>query len=61
MTHRLPFAMRARISRVRQARYRTDPAYRLARLNEARIRRGQPPATDLSQCRLRVPVDDRGE
>ena len=45
--YKLPLAKRMRISARRKERYATEPAYRLARLNENRRRKGLPPLTSL--------------
>ena len=34
-------------------RYATDPAYRLDRINRARVRVGLPPRASLDECQLR--------
>jgi hypothetical protein len=48
--------LKRRIYRARwlRERYRSDPAYRLARLNKDRIRRGLPPHTSLDQVASRI-------
>lgn len=65
MTYKLPYAKRMRISARRKERYSTEPEYRLARINERRLRDGAPPRATLDEVGLqRDPAtrqrDDRG-
>ncbi len=38
-------------------RYRTDPEFRLKRINRARLQLGLPPRASLEEVRMRVPMD----
>jgi hypothetical protein len=49
MTYALPLATRRRIAQRRNARYRTDPDYRLKRINDARAQRGASPIASLDE------------
>lgn len=49
MTFKLPLDRRRRASESRKARYWSDDAYRLARINEARARRGAAAIDTLSE------------
>lgn len=42
-----------------RARYATDPAYRLDRINRARVRQGYRPAASLAETKLRLPIEAR--
>ena len=37
-----------------RARYATDPAYRLDRINRARVRQGYAPAQSLAETKTRI-------
>jgi hypothetical protein len=60
MTYTLPLEKRRRVAQRRNERYRTEPGYRLSRINETRRRAGVPEIAALSELdvsRLRIPVD----
>lgn len=42
---------------VKGRRYRSDPAWRLLRINRARQHQGLPPRGSLDDVRLRVPME----
>lgn len=56
MTYKLSLAKRRAVQARRNERYRTDPAYRLVRVNEKRARDGKPLLASLDEVELRVPV-----
>jgi hypothetical protein len=51
---RLSLHDRERMARNKRERYRRDPAYRLARINEQRLRKGLPPYASLDQVPVRL-------
>jgi hypothetical protein len=42
---------------VKRRRYRSDPAFRLLRINRARVHLGLPPRASLDDAQLRVPME----
>lgn len=50
---------RRRMARAKRDRYHSDPAYRLARINERRRRAGYPEYTSLADVPLRKPLEAR--
>lgn len=52
MTYRLPLAERIRHAANKRWRYRTDPEYRLACINRARVQHGRPTLTELPESAL---------
>lgn len=55
----LPMPLAERLLRSEQVsrRYRTDPAFRLRKINRARQHQGLPPRASLDEVQLRVPME----
>lgn len=52
-----PLHERRANARVKARRYRADPAFRLLRINRARLAQGLPPRASLDDVRMRVPME----
>lgn len=52
-----PLYERRANARVKGRRYRSDPDFRLRRINRARQQLGLPPRASLDDCQLRVPME----
>lgn len=53
----IPLSTRRIRAAAKAARYRTDPDFRLQRINRARAHQGYPPRASLEEVRLRVPME----
>lgn len=56
MSYETPLKERQRLSRVHRARYWSDDAYRLRKINRAREWQGLPPRASVAEIKTRGPV-----
>jgi len=57
MAYRDPFLARWANADGKARRYRTDPQWRLKRINRARQQLGLPPRASLDEVKMRVPME----
>lgn len=58
MRYVMPLEDRQREAAWQRGRYRSDPTFRLDRINRVRARRGQPVLQSLCEAKVRLPIGD---